>query len=118
MSKKPSKETKILQLSFDMSDDKQKNCYELISLISRKKSRFISNLVDEFLKNHPNAKEKKTLSFFVEHYDELKNLANTTGMPTLVIQETAAAYRDHSNEIAQEDNNKQNETAAMGAFTV
>ncbi len=114
MIKKPLKETKTLQLTFDMNDEKQRNCYELISLISRKKSRFISNLVDEFLKNHPNAKEKKTLAFFVEHYDELKNLSGPPSIQALVMQ--SGSSQNNGESINYEETTK-SETAAMGAFT-
>ncbi len=118
MLKKPPKNTKILQLSFDMNDEKQKNCYELISLVSRKKSRFISNLVDEFLQNHPNAKEKKTLAFFVEHYDELKNLSVPAGTQTLILQDRMTTAEDVKTSSKTKSGADQAETAAMGAFSV
>lgn len=114
---KKTKNTKVLQLYFDMDDPVQGECYELISKLSRKKSRFIANLVNDFLTHYPEATDKKALSFFVEHYDELKKYKIGTEQPTIV-RETVVTHDNNEDKAAEDNvNNNQAIAQAMDMFT-
>ena len=119
MKKRPPKDVRVLQLYFDMNDEKQKNCYDVISKLSRKKSRFISSVVDQFLKNYPNAKDKKTLSFYVEHYEELNNLTPASTASTVVIQDNLKSMVTPLAAVPAPDAEREQDIIdAMSGFTV
>ncbi len=124
MSSKSPKNRKAIQLFFDINDDKQKKCYDLIMTLSRKKSRFITSVVNQFLKNYPNATDKKTLDFYVEHFEEINNLSPAVS-PAIVIQESnnRAASTESVSQTQTEASNisaakEQDIIDAMDAFTV
>ena len=124
MSSKPPKDIKAIQLYFDLNDDKQKKCYDLIRTLSRKKSRFITSVVNQFLKNYPNATDKKTLDFYVEHFEEISNLSPAM-QPAIVIQDggnhAAAVNPAVPESSAKPDIDAEKEQDiidAMSAFTV